>query len=180
MAKRFAEDAQGRLTDELELQPFYRLTVNAAALYEDALPFGDIVGKQFPSVTFDISEATKCLALQRPTAGVFHLMRVMEAALRAVARTLQDESVDPAKNPTWQRILGRFDAELAKPLADRTERWRADDPFFSGIAAHLRAVKDAWRNETMHVGAKYTDAEAWDIWNHVGSFMRHLATKIGE
>lgn len=77
------------------------------------------------------------------TAAVFHLMRVMEVGLRALAAALNDPSMDPRTNPTWERILGRCDAELQKPRNQRSPAWAADDVFFSDAVANLRAVKDA-------------------------------------
>jgi hypothetical protein len=44
----------------------------------------------------------------------------------------------------------------------------------------LRAVKDAWRNPTMHVRIAYDEEESRDVWNTVRVFMRHLATKLEE
>ena len=42
------------------------------------------------------------------------------------------------------------------------------------------AVKDAWRNPTMHVEITYTEEMALDVFRHVQAFMRHLATKLSE
>ena len=42
------------------------------------------VNDKFPSAAFDIDEAGKCLAIGRSTAAVFHLMRALETAIRAV------------------------------------------------------------------------------------------------
>ena len=45
----------------------------------------------------------------------------------------------------------------------------------------LLAVKDAWRNPSMHeVGQKYTDEEASDIYRAARRFMEQLSTKLKE
>ena len=53
------------------------------AYYRPAEPlFGAAVEAKFPEMSEDISEAGKCLALNRATASVFHLMRIMEIAVQ--------------------------------------------------------------------------------------------------
>ncbi|HTE83781.1 MAG TPA: hypothetical protein VK821_03540 [Dehalococcoidia bacterium] len=69
---------------------------------------------------------------------------------------------------------------MDKPLGQRSPEWATDDPFFSGATAFLMAVKDAWRNPTVHVEINYDEEKALDVWNSVKAFMRHLATKLGE
>jgi hypothetical protein len=135
------------------------------------------VGRNAPTLN-DIEEAGKCLALNRNTACVFHLMRVMEVGLRALGASLHDPRIDPKRNPTWDAILKKGDEELLKPLAQRAAEWQTDEAFFSTAHASLRAVKDAWRNPTMHVERIYDDEAALEVWNAVRGFMRHLASKL--
>jgi hypothetical protein len=138
------------------------------------------VADRFQSAAVDIEEAGKCLALSRATACVFHLMRVMEAGLRALAGSLKDPDLDPKRNPTWDAMLKKCRTELAKPVSQRVPEWVADEPFFSGAATRLMGVKDAWRNPTMHVEISYTEDQGLDVWNHVAAFMKHLATTLQE
>lgn len=143
-------------------------------------PFGPEVHKRFLSATHDIEEAGKCLTFGRNTATVFHLMRVMETGLRALGRSLNDPSLDPKRNPSWETILRKCDQELQKPIKDRSAEWATDDAFFSTATANLRVVKDAWRNPTMHVERVYDEDLARGAWNATRAFMRHLATKLSE
>jgi hypothetical protein len=136
------------------------------------------VSLRFGLANKDIAEAGKCLAFGRHTASVFHLMRVMEVGLRALGASLNDPSLDPKTNPSWGKILARGDKEMQKHLADRCPEWRADENFFSTAQANLRAVKDAWRNPTMHIERNYDPDEAEDVWNTVRAFMRHLSQKL--
>ena len=70
--------------------------------------FGPEVGTKFVGMSFEIDEAAKCLALGRPTACVFHLMRVMEIAVRAVARCLGvPDPMRPAEK-NWGFVLGEI------------------------------------------------------------------------
>ncbi len=72
-----------RIVDELEDRLFLNVPIGQAELYLQPEPlFGARVMTTFPRMTEDISEAAKCLALDRPTASVFHLMRVVELAVQ--------------------------------------------------------------------------------------------------
>jgi hypothetical protein len=64
-------------------------------LFEHPAPFDDKkvkVNRQFPDAVYGIQEATNYLALSRPGACVFHLMRVLEIGLMHLAKDL---------NVTW-------------------------------------------------------------------------------
>ncbi len=173
-----ARALQTALDIELSNQVFLHLNFEELQLARgDIHHFGEDVFLNFPEARFDIEEASHCLAYHRATACVFHLMRVMEVALRVLGDTLK---LPPTTNPTWDAILTKCDSELTKRLAQRSPEWQVDDVFFSGATGMLRAVKDAWRNPTMHVEKVYTEEQAEDIWNAVKGFMRHLATKLKE
>lgn len=162
------------IKDELEEVSLWRVEY-PDFLAKDGLGLKD----KFKEAHRDAEEAGKCLAFGRNTAGVFHLMRVMEVGLRELGGSLNDASLDPKTNPTWEKILGRCDKELAKPYKERSPEWAADGSFFSSATADLRAVKDAWRNPTLHVERFYDGEEARDVWNAARAFMRHLALKLG-
>jgi hypothetical protein len=173
-------ELHGRLTDESKANVFLSVPTDKKNYFLGRHLFGQTVTVNFPSAIADIEEAGKCLALSRATATVFHLMRVMETGLRSLGATLNDSRLDPKQNPNWQKILDRCNEELSKPPAQRSPEWAANGEFFAKVTAHLTAVKNAWRNPTMHVEASYDEQEALDIWNHVGAFMRTLATKLRE
>lgn len=156
------------------------LNPKRSEFYDGKNLFGDEVATNFPSTAFDIVEAGNCLATERSTAVVFHLVRVLEVGLRALGKTLNAPHLDANRNPTWESILTRCDAELKKPRKDRSPDWQANEDFYTEATARLRSVKDAWRNPTMHVDKKYTPDEAQDIYNAARTFMRHLASRLQE
>lgn len=83
------EDITKRLSDELSFTKTFVLEQERHGYYDSPSPiFGEDVRDKFVGSSFEIDEAAKCFALSRPTACVFHLMRVMEIAVRAVARCL--------------------------------------------------------------------------------------------
>jgi hypothetical protein len=166
------------LSDELRGRMFYYVNPVNAERYEKPLATWTEVVAKF-DVAIDVEESEKCAAVGRHTASVFHLMRVVEVGLRALGASLNDESLNPKLNPTWDRILSRCDSELKKPYKDRGPEWRSDEQFFSAATATLRAVKDAWRNPSLHVEKDYNEEQAADVRQAVRAFMRQLATKLG-
>lgn len=174
-----ASDLTLRLLDELTLCSFWQVPREHQYLLQPDL-FGAEVSKEFPSASSDIEEAGTCLAFGRGTAAVFHLMRIIERGLRSLAETLKDPNLDAARNPSWDSILKKCEAEQRKPIAERSPEWRSDEKFFSDIHATLRAVKDGWRNPSLHVGRNYTPEQALELFVATRAFMQRLATKIHE
>jgi hypothetical protein len=169
-------DIEGRIADELQLSLFLHIPNEKARFYHQAEPlFGKEVAAAFPSTADDISEAGKCLATDRGTATVFHLMRVMEAGLKALAKQL---GIPYA--PSWESYLKQIASQLELDWKDKNGDWKKDEEFYRDAAAHLGSVKVAWRNPTMHIVKQYTPESAEDIYNSVRVFMRHLATKLSE
>ncbi|MGB2693799.1 MAG: hypothetical protein WBD55_01280 [Dehalococcoidia bacterium] len=177
---KMAEDLNTRIRDEIEGILFFSIDPTMSQYMQEPNLFGEDVTIRFPSATIDIEEAGRCLAFSRGTACVFHLMRVMETGLRVLAKSLNDPSLDPARNPSWESMLKKCRKELEQPIAERSEEWAKDDQFFSEATAQLMAVKNAWRNPTLHVQIVYDDEKAIDVWNSVRAFMRHLAMRLNE
>ena len=89
-------ELRSRIKDELSERYFLFVFPERVQYLENKQPFGETVVEHFSAAAFDIEEASKCLALQRPTACVFHLMRVMEEGLKALASFCRET----AKNST--------------------------------------------------------------------------------
>jgi hypothetical protein len=154
---------------------FFEPEPNYIKYFENPKLFGDAVITAFPSAIDDISEAVTCLALERSTACVMHLMRVVEVGLKSLAKTVGVV--------TRQNDWGAYIREIDKELATRMKvsgKHTADEAFYAESSAQFGHVKTAWRNSTMHVQSSYSQARAEEILFAVKSFMAHLATKISE
>jgi hypothetical protein len=116
-------DLHQRIEDELEDQLIYSLEPSKLFFLGTDL-FDLEQTKKFSTAWADIEEAGKCLAFNRASAGVFHLMRVMEVGLRALGSSLNDPNLDPKRNPSWESILRKCDNELKEPLAKRSSEWQ--------------------------------------------------------
>lgn len=99
----------------------------------------------------DFSEAALCLAFERHTASVMHLMRGVEAVLRLYYKKHIPEA-ERIKQPwMWGDIL----AELEKK----------NEKKFALLIAQLRPVKNEYRNESQHAGKHYLYEEAENVWH---------------
>lgn len=80
-------ELQQRICDEMKGRVYLQLNPDNSQLYSPTEPaFGQVVFDNFPSAIDDVVEAGNCLAMDRSTAAVFHLMRVMESALKVLGR----------------------------------------------------------------------------------------------
>jgi hypothetical protein len=149
--------------------------------YEPKEPlFGKKFSDRFVFAAFELDEAAKCLALGRSTASVFHLMRMMELGVRAVSRCLQiSDPIQPADR-SWGPILKKVRDGIDNKWKTVAQRSVGDGNIFDGLYASLDAVKNPWRNSTMHPANKYTDEEAEHIFVAVRGFMMKLADRCDE
>lgn len=152
-----------------------RLPSDKAKLWEVRAPFGEAAFERFEDARFDATEAGNCYAAGRNTACVFHLMRVMEHSLRALAGTLSID--DPGSGPdrSWGAILGKIQTKIDAIASERKGWKQREGAFFQGAHGLLIGVKDAWRNDCMHLEAKYDESDARRIYDAVNGFMGHLA-----
>jgi len=130
-----------------------------------ASPFGPKVEARFPASAYDIDEAVNCLALRRPTASVFHCLRVIEHGLRAHAHWRGAVAAAPGQaERRWESILSNVHSTGCDP----------------DLLAALDAVRRGWHGPTLQVGQKYTEEEAAHIVRLVETFMRCLANLCDE
>jgi hypothetical protein len=169
------------LKDELSLVHVFAVETRYAKYYEGTEPlFGEEVATKFPSAAFEIDEAGKCLAFGRATASVFHLMRILEIGIRSIARGLEiPDPVKPAER-NWGIILKGLRSGIDAKWPHQANRMAGDGELFESLYASLDAVKNPWRNSTMHVESKYTPDEAEYIFGAVRGFMKKLAARMDE
>ena len=166
------QNLRGRILDQLDSRYFLFVPLKSLDYYIKADLFGADVPIKFPNAIDDIEEAGKCLALDRGTAAVMHLMRVMECGLKGLALLL---GIPYA--PSWESYLKQIQAKISDHQSKDAE-WKRDEVFYRDISGDLMTIKQAWRNPTMHVGRKYSAEEAEEIFRSVRTLMKHLATKI--
>jgi hypothetical protein len=174
-------DLLNRLEDDCKRLWIMMLDPDHIRYVQDSQPFdskgiptANQVSMRFPSASEDISEAGKCLALERSTACVMHLSRVMESGLKTLAM-----AVGVKHQNDWGKYLNEIDIELQKRFKTSGAR-TAEERFFAEAQITFDAVRRAWRNPTMHVDKTYTMERAEEIMLSVRLFMRHLASNLSE
>jgi hypothetical protein len=142
--------------------------------------FGQEVSDKFPSAGYDIMCSGITFGTAMTTASVFHLMRTMEIGLGALGKVFGVS----LERTNWEPALNQIESKIASMRSDPAWRGILDckeqQEYYSQAASYFRTVKDAWRNYTMHVRAKYTEEEAEQIFNSVKGFMQKLAERLSE
>lgn len=142
------------------------------------------VWQQFPSAKQDSEEAVYCYALERHTACVFHLMRVAEFGLRALARELKIRL--PRKKPLewaqWQDIIKEMVKKADNIAATRRAGPQKDAAleFYRGAIGQFQGFKDEYRNNVMHTRVSHDEYKAASVLTHVLDFMKKLSARIDE
>ena len=138
----------------------------------------------FPGAEGEAKAAVDCWALGHSTASVFHLMRVAEHGLRALAieRRISLPKGKPIEWATWQEIIkavraGQDEIGRTKPAGPGKDDALS---FYSGALAHMDAFKDKYRNAVMHSRESYDEHQAASAMMHVREFMTGIAAKINE
>jgi hypothetical protein len=156
-----------RIEEDLRAKHFFYVPDLLAIYYGKDELFGSEVPKKFKGCGVDIREAGNCLALNQPTACVFHLMRAMEIAVRALGRRLK---VTITPQSTWRKMTGEMDDKIKK-MADNTDLKKEKKNKWEASRANLHHVGSVWRNNTMHPAASYTQQQALDVLNATRVFM---------
>jgi hypothetical protein len=166
------------IQDQLSERKFFYIKPERVRFYD--IPFegwGDAPNR-FPQVIPDIEEAGKCVALERGTACVFHLMRVAELGLRKLAELFSVTSVTKHTSvefAQWGQILEALTQKVAAlrgaPKAQRDPQLTE----YTELLLSLQGFKDAWRNQVAHVRVSYSPEQAYEILADVQRLMRRLA-----
>lgn len=176
---------------EFDDRVFYQLSPDRAKYFDQEKLLGDAVDVAFPSARYDIREAGNCMATERNTAAVFHLMRAVEWGLRALCGHLGmrqakrpkkagQKSYVPLAWAEWEALLNqlspRVDARINK--LKRGSQKQAEQEFYYPVLQDIRGIRDAWRNHVMHTRREYKPGEATVVFENVERIMTTLAKRI--
>jgi CYTH domain-containing protein len=175
------------LRESLLREAFFRKFVliesNKASYVDNEKLLGEAVYEAFSSARFDIKEAGNCFAVECWTAAVFHLMRVAEHGLRALARDRRIRLPKKAEITlaTWEDLIRQLeDAESAIQKYPKTLAREAQLRFYHGVMMELRALKNKFRNPAMHTRGAYDVHDASSALGHVSKLMQTLSRRISE
>ncbi len=141
---------------------------------EDAIrnpPYGQDAAQAFPYSLRDMEMAGSCFACGFNDACVFHLMRVLEKSLGALAAVFNE----PFQHQNWHNVIQRLQSQITKIDPSFASDWKTKQQFYSEAACEFMFFKDAWRNHVMHGREEYDTERTTNIYNHVCVFMKLLA-----
>jgi hypothetical protein len=168
-ARRLAESVAAlRPTLEAELRASYAYSVtpkrvDVVRLIEapESL-FPPQVFAKLPEIAqFDLAEAARCIAFELPTAAAFHLMRAVEAVLRAFYAGLVRRG---RRARMWSDII----VDLRKRRAGKGHLV---------LLNHLDHIRSSFRNPTQHPDARYDSEEVQELWALCVDVLSRMATR---
>jgi HEPN domain-containing protein len=172
--QRLTNELSQRITDELKGKWAFMIRNDRRVFYYMSGTFcGEDVVKKLSDLKEDAEEAGNCFALGRYTACVFHLMRLMERVVRRLGKKLHVK-FNPERD-TWQRILKRANDKI-NALPENLPQQIRRKARFQNLYLDLSAVKDAWRNPTMHPKATYSEEQARQIIDKVQTLVKDFST----
>ncbi len=174
------DDIRGELANHLyfwvpgERQRWY--ADDDAALFGDSGPFPTLIRDAIPEAVADLAEASRCFALARWNACVFHLMRATELALQKWADDLGVVLKVPIAEASWEEILRKADDQIdVLQNQQRTAQRTVELTNLSEARSQFRNINQAWRRHVAHARESYDERQALAILNHVRAFMERLA-----
>jgi hypothetical protein len=170
-------DITSRFGDHLDDIRLFVIPQEHSVLFDDATRLmggDDTIVFSFPSATFELEESAKCLALGRPTAAAFHAIRMLEIGIDGLRRHLNIPEPVKTTDRSWGKVLGSIKDEMDNLFPKQDRHPGTYGCKLESLYATLDAVKNPWRNSTMHVETIYTDADARHILANVVAFMTLL------
>lgn len=146
----------------------------------DVLANYDGFSLKFPKVAFEVEEAGKCYALGRYTACVFHAMRMLELGLGALSTRLGIDDPSKPSEKNWGKILEKIRLRVDELWPKRNRSSGSEGAAFDELYANLEAVRNPWRNATMHVETIYAPHEALHILRCTVYFLLRLGLVCNE
>lgn len=169
---------------EILKHQFLELERNRQKYFNADSLFGSEVREVLPEAESDIREAGNCLALERDTAAVFHLMRAAERGLRRLAKRLRVKvvyhgNICAVEYADWGAVTAAVQTKLTQIRKTPKGRKLTEQlELYSDAADHCTFMKDIWRNTTSHTRKPYTHGEALAAFDRVRDFMVFLARSL--
>jgi hypothetical protein len=152
--------------------------------FEQDKLFGERVYEAFPQAREDVKSAGNAIAAELYTASVFHLMRVSEYGLRALARRLRVRLTDKHRPQRleyadWNRIIDACKGQISasRKLSHGPKKQNALE-LYSEMADRCEYIKDIWRNEASHTRRAYACHDVLGALERVKGFMVLLAERV--
>ena len=170
-------DLRERFEDDLGAEIFLHLSADEAKYYSKPDEEWTTAISRFPKIRHDVEECSKCFALQRYAASLFHALLVAEFGVIKVAE-LFGVSGD---KPGWG-ALDRLQKINEKKWKAKTSVEQKHAEFLKNLLPLAIAIKDSWRHKISHVDNKlewmdtdFSPKVSGEIISATRGFMRRLA-----
>jgi hypothetical protein len=181
-ASRLLKELRESLEDDFKSHVFLHVTTADSVWYEKPTHKWERVLSRF-YVRSDIEECSKCFALSRYPAAVFHSLQIVELGLVELGKFLET----PTAKSGWTQVcneLRRITKGDHKALTPAEQKHFA---FLEQIHATTEALKNAWRNKIDHAANRLiflpgdlNQEIAHDIIIATRHFMVRLAEELPE
>jgi hypothetical protein len=148
--------------------------------FENEMLFGLQVQFSFSEACQDIKDAGNCIAADLNTAAVFHLMRVVEHGLRALASKLKVKVAGgkPIEDATWGQIIRELHKKIDTLYNKTGKTFQEDaDLDFYRLALNDCNIFKPFRDAAMHTRRDYSKGEAQALCSRVEEFMQRLVAQ---
>lgn len=145
-----SQEFTGRIVDETRDKQFFALSLREIELHSQPRRGWEKIVERFPTTIDDVEEASKCLALSRYPAAIFHSLQIVEAALIELGKFLKVK--DPKSG--WTAVSGALAKTLKKEWKDKSRFERKNHAFLEQVQGTVEGLKNAWRNKISHVDGK--------------------------
>jgi hypothetical protein len=169
-----------RIEDDLHVTVFLALSQDESALYSSPDKDWGTVITRFHKLRHDIEEASKCFALGRYAAALFHVLLVAEFGVIKVAELFGAAG----DRPGWG-ALDRLRKISDKDWKQKTVLEQQHSEFLKNLLPMAFAIKDSWRHKISHVDNKlewmdtdFSPEVAGEIISATRGFMRRLAQDL--
>jgi hypothetical protein len=182
-------DIESRFSDEVNFIKVLILSDQESRLFDSAndllSPFLSIrnvtnFSADWPTAALEFEEAAKCQALGRSNATMFHCMRCLEVAINALSKFLEMDSPTKTAEKNWTFILSKIKSKIDEKYPSSGRLPGTPGAEMEMIYSTLDAVKNPWRNSTMHVDATYLPHESLQILRSTGIFLVENARHFDE
>jgi hypothetical protein len=169
-----------RMEDDFHSTVFVNLSPQESDLYVNPEKEWGNVTSRFCKVRHDIAECSKCFALTRYGAAVFHVLLVAEYGVIQVAELFQVAG----DKPGWG-ALDRLQRINDKSWKDKSPLEQKHSNLLEKLLPLAFAMKESWRHKMDHVANKiewmdtdFSPEVADDIISATRGFMRRLASDL--
>jgi hypothetical protein len=169
-----------RLEDELSLREFFELEPAQAERFKNPLKDWEAILGRFPAMRQNIEESSKCFALERYGAAVFHILLLAEYGVIRLAKVMGVEG----DKPGWGG-LDRLRKITDRPYPQRSDIEKQHSELLENAVPLAVVIKDSWRHKLSHVDNQivwmdtdFSPQVAEEIIAAVRGFMRKLAQDL--